>query len=150
VLQAHLLQDGRAPETITLIIELRLYFVVMSMDAWRISFDGTYSSTRDIGLHCISKYPSVHRTSKQPMEHGLGVPLGLEGRKVAVTDSPYAKTKEQSDGILVLEARDLNHAIQLISQHPEVKCRPLEICPAAHLNEIIKESKRRRGKDIAR
>jgi hypothetical protein len=41
--------------------------------------------------------------------------------KVAVTDGPYAETKEQLGGILVLEALDLNHAIQLISQHPAVK-----------------------------
>jgi hypothetical protein len=34
--------------------------------------------------------------------------------KVAVTDGPYAETKEQLGGILVHEARDLNHAIQLI------------------------------------
>src|SRR5271170_4525078 len=32
--------------------------------------------------------------------------------KVAVTDGPYVETKEQLGGILVLEARDLNHAIQ--------------------------------------
>jgi hypothetical protein len=28
------------------------------------------------------------------------------------------KPKEQLGGILILEARDLNHAIQLLSQHP--------------------------------
>src|SRR3979409_478746 len=33
----------------------------------------------------------------------------------------YVETKEQLGGILVLEARDLNHAIQLMSQHPAVK-----------------------------
>jgi hypothetical protein len=38
--------------------------------------------------------------------------------KVSVTDGPYAETKEQLGGILVLEANDLNHAIQLMSQHP--------------------------------
>src|SRR5262245_32385582 len=32
--------------------------------------------------------------------------------KVSITDGPYAETKEQLGGILVLEARDLNHAIQ--------------------------------------
>ena len=72
--------------------------------------------------------------------------------KVAVTDGPYAETKEQLGGILVLEARDLNHAIQLISQNPGVKlkCGLIEIRPAADLNEMIKESEQRRRKDIAR
>jgi hypothetical protein len=64
--------------------------------------------------------------------------------KVAVTDGPYAETKEQLGGILVLEARDLNHAIQLISQHPGVKMGPFEIRPTADLNEMMKESEQRR------
>jgi hypothetical protein len=70
--------------------------------------------------------------------------------KVAVTDGPYAETKEQLGGILVLEARDLNHAIQLISQHPGVKCGPFEIRPAADLNDMIKESEQRRRRDTPR
>ena len=57
--------------------------------------------------------------------------------KVALTDGPYAETKEQLGGILVLEARDLNHAIQLISQHPGVKYGPFETRPAADLGEMI-------------
>jgi hypothetical protein len=37
--------------------------------------------------------------------------------EVATTDGPYAKTKEQLGGIIVLEARDMNHAVQLMTQH---------------------------------
>jgi hypothetical protein len=65
--------------------------------------------------------------------------------KVLVTDGPYAETKEQIGGILVLEARDLNHAIQLISKHPGVKAGPFEIRPAADLTEMIRDSEQRRG-----
>jgi hypothetical protein len=73
-----------------------------------------------------------------------------KNEKVAVTDGPYTETKEQLGGILVLEARDLNHAIQLISQHPAVKYgTPFEIRPAADMNEIIKESEQRRRKNVA-
>jgi hypothetical protein len=71
--------------------------------------------------------------------------------KVAVTDGPYAETKEQLGGILVLEARDLNHAIQLMSQHPGVKYGSLfEIRPVADLDEMMKESEQRRRTAIAR
>ena len=72
--------------------------------------------------------------------------------KVAVTDGPYAETKEQLGGILVLEARDLNHAIQLISQNPGVKlkCGLIEIRPAADLNEMMKASEQRRRQNTAR
>ena len=41
--------------------------------------------------------------------------------KVSITDGPYAETKEQLGGILVLESKDLNHAIQLMLKHPGVK-----------------------------
>jgi hypothetical protein len=71
---------------------------------------------------------------------------------VAVTDGPYAETKEQLGGIQVLEARDLNHAIQLISQCPGVKlkCGTIEIRPAADIKEMILESERRQGKRTGR
>ena len=64
--------------------------------------------------------------------------------KVSVTDGPYAETKEQLGGILVLEAHDLNHAIQLMSHHPGIKAGPFEIRPAEDLTEMIRESERRR------
>jgi hypothetical protein len=71
--------------------------------------------------------------------------LRWQNGKVSITDGPYAETKEQLGGILLLEATDLNHAIQLMSKHPGVKVGPFEIRPAADLNEIIRESESRRG-----
>lgn len=65
--------------------------------------------------------------------------------KVCITDGPYAETKEQIGGILILEARDLNHAIQLMSKHPGVKAGPFEIRPAADLTGMIHESEQRRA-----
>lgn len=73
--------------------------------------------------------------------------LRWENGKVSITDGPYAETKEQIGGILILEARDLNHAIQLMSKHPGVKAGPFEIRPAADLNEMIHESEERRAGD---
>jgi hypothetical protein len=77
---------------------------------------------------------------------GSAVTLRFRGGKVAVTDGPYAETKEQIGGILILEARDLNHAIQLMSKHPGVQAGPFEIRPAADLTEMIRDSERRRSK----
>lgn len=67
--------------------------------------------------------------------------------RVATTDGPYAETKEQLGGILILEARDMNHAAQLMSQHPAVASGSIfEIRPAADLSELIAASEmRRRG-----
>jgi len=71
--------------------------------------------------------------------------------KVATTDGPYAETKEQLGGILVLEARDINHAVQLMAQHPAMTYGNIfEIRPAGDMNEIIKQSEQRRRKDTAR
>jgi hypothetical protein len=71
--------------------------------------------------------------------------LRFQNGKVSITDAPFAETKEQLGGILVLEANDLNHAIQLMSKHPGVKAGPFEIRPAADLSEMIRESERRRS-----
>jgi hypothetical protein len=71
--------------------------------------------------------------------------LRWKNGKVAVTDGPYAETKEQIGGILMLEARDLNHAIQLMSKHPGVKAGPFEIRPAADLTGMVRESEQRRA-----
>lgn len=85
----------------------------------------------------------------QPSETALTV--YWKNGKVATTDGPYAETKEQPGGILVLEARDMNHAIQLMSQHPAVKYGSLfEIRPTFDMSEMIQESEQRRRKPIAR
>jgi hypothetical protein len=73
------------------------------------------------------------------------VTLRWQNGKVGITDGPYAETREQLGGILVLEARDLNHAIQLMSSHPGVKAGPFEIRPAADLSAMVQESERRRA-----
>lgn len=64
--------------------------------------------------------------------------------RVMVTDGPFAETKEQIGGILLLEARDLNHAVELISQHPGAQFGPWEIRPAADLSEMVRASEARR------
>jgi hypothetical protein len=81
--------------------------------------------------------------------HGEGLQaattLRYQNGKVAVTDGPYAETKELLGGLLIIEARDLNHAIQIISDHPGVKVGRWEIRPAQDLQPIIAESRKRRA-----
>ena len=69
----------------------------------------------------------------------------VDGR-VVVTDGPFAETKEVLGGIMILEARDLDHAVELISNHPGAKFGPWEIRPAADLSEMVRQSEVRRGK----
>jgi hypothetical protein len=80
------------------------------------------------------------------MPPGMAVTLRDRNGKVSATDGPYAETKEQIGGILILEARDIRHAVELMSKHPGVQMGPFEIRPAADLAPMIAESERRRGK----
>ncbi len=73
-----------------------------------------------------------------------GATLWWRDGEVVVVDGPYAETKEQLGGILILEADNLKHAIQLMSKHPGVKAGPFEIRPAADLGGMIEESEKRR------
>jgi hypothetical protein len=68
--------------------------------------------------------------------------------QVSVTDEPYAETKEVLGGFLVLEATDLNHAIQLMSKHPGVKAGPFEIRAVEDMSDAMAESARRRAKSV--
>ncbi len=71
--------------------------------------------------------------------------------KVATTDGPYAETKEQLGGIGIFEARDMNHAVQLIAQHPSLKYGSIwEIRPVGDMSEIMKASEQRRRQNAAR
>ena len=86
----------------------------------------------------------VSETALQPAE--TAVTLYWKDGKVATTDGPYAETKEQLGGLQILEARDLNHVIQLVSQLPGFKhgLGPIEIRPLADLNQLQTESRHRR------
>jgi hypothetical protein len=61
---------------------------------------------------------------------GTAKTLRCKNAKVVVTDGPFAETKEQLGGICVLEARDIDHAVKLMSQDPCLLCGgPFEIRP---------------------
>ena len=63
--------------------------------------------------------------------------------KAFVTDGPFAETKEQLGGLLVLDAKDLNEAIQLMAKHPglrhggpfEIRALDEELTDRANRNE---------------
>ena len=65
--------------------------------------------------------------------------------KVVVTDGPYAETREVIGGILILEARDINHAVELMSKHPGTKAGPFEIRGVEDMSEMVRQSAERRA-----
>ena len=62
---------------------------------------------------------------------GEGIDLCcVQGQIVVTDDSSEAHKKQYLDGLMFLEARDLNHAIILISNHPGMKTGWFKIHPA--------------------
>jgi len=47
--------------------------------------------------------------------------LRAKGDKVVVTDGPFAETKEQLGGVVMLGLTDMNHAVELLSNHPALR-----------------------------
>ncbi|WP_102798159.1 YciI family protein [Bowmanella denitrificans] len=71
---------------------------------------------------------------------GQAVTLRKQNGRIKATDGPYAETKEVLGGILLLEARDMQHAIELMSAHPGVGVGPFEIRPAdEQINRLVAE-----------
>lgn len=49
--------------------------------------------------------------------------------KISTTDGPFAETKEQLGGFYMIEAKDLNDAIQVASRIPSAKVGSIEVRP---------------------
>jgi hypothetical protein len=71
--------------------------------------------------------------------------LRYQNGKIQKTQGPYAETKELLGGLLILEAQDMNQAVELISNHPGMKMGPWEIRPVEDMTPMIQESERRRA-----
>jgi hypothetical protein len=54
--------------------------------------------------------------------------------KVSTTDGPFAETKEQLGGFYLINARDLNDAIQVASKIPGTRMGSIEVRPIWELN----------------
>jgi hypothetical protein len=54
--------------------------------------------------------------------------------KVSTTDGPFAETKEQLGGYYLVEARDLNEAIQIASRIPSARIGSIEVRPVQEHN----------------
>ena len=51
------------------------------------------------------------------------------GGKLSTTDGPFAETKEQLGGYYLIEARDLNDALQVAAKIPSVRTGTIEVRP---------------------
>jgi hypothetical protein len=57
----------------------------------------------------------------------------LRNGKLSVTDGPFAETKEQIGGFILIEAKDLNEAIQLAAKIPVLRFGAVDVRPVKEL-----------------
>ena len=57
----------------------------------------------------------------------------LRNGKVSITDGPFAETNEQIGGFILIEAKDLNEAIQIASKIPVIRLGAIEVRPIMEL-----------------
>jgi hypothetical protein len=55
--------------------------------------------------------------------------------KMSTTDGPFAETKEQLGGYYLIDARDLNDAIQVASKIPSARLGSVEVRPIVEFNQ---------------
>ena len=70
------------------------------------------------------------------------VTLRFQNGNPVATDGPYAEAKEVIGGILILEARDMAEAVELMLKHPGVRFGPFEIRPVDEDFEAFMEQRR--------
>jgi hypothetical protein len=64
---------------------------------------------------------------------GSATTVRVRGGKVSVTDGPFAETKEQLGGFYLIEARDLNDALQVAAKVPSARTGCVEVRPVMEL-----------------
>ena len=60
--------------------------------------------------------------------------MRLRHGKLSITDGPFAETKEQLAGFYLVEARDLNEAIQIAGRIPPARTGSIEVRPVRELS----------------
>lgn len=62
--------------------------------------------------------------------------IRMRNGKLSTTDGPFAETKEQLGGFYLIEARDLNEAIQVAAKIPSVRIGSIEVRPVVDFGEM--------------
>lgn len=92
------------------------------------------TAIRDSG-HCIAS------EALQPV--ATATTLRVRNGRLAVTDGPFAETREQLAGFYMIEARDLNEAIQVASGIPPARVGSIELRPIRPIRETVAEAQSR-------
>lgn len=58
----------------------------------------------------------------------------MRNGKLSITDGPFAETKEQLAGVYLIDAKDLNEALQVAGGIPAARVGSVEVRPVRQLN----------------
>lgn len=77
---------------------------------------------------------SGHLLAAEPLHPvSTATTVRVRNGQVLLTDGPFAETKEQLAGFYLLEARDLNEALQLAAKIPPARVGSIEVRPVREL-----------------
>ncbi|BCA56906.1 hypothetical protein W02_40460 [Nitrospira sp. KM1] len=81
-------------------------------------------------VYCEALKKSGHLLGVEQLEPiQTATSVRIQNGKLSVTDGPFAETKEQVGGYFLIEARDVNEAIQVASKFPSVRFGTIEVRP---------------------
>ncbi|MBD8192682.1 YciI family protein [Pseudomonas fluorescens] len=88
---------------------------------------------------CLAYAQSVQASGRmlaaEPLESvSTATTVRMRNGKLSITDGPFAETKEQLAGFYLIEARDLNDAIQVAGGIPAARVGSVEVRPVRELN----------------
>jgi hypothetical protein len=63
--------------------------------------------------------------------------------KVSITDGPFAETKEQLTGFYLIEAKDLDEAVQIAAGIPPARVGSIEVRPIRPIRETVARAAKR-------
>ncbi|MGH7127661.1 MAG: YciI family protein [Planctomycetaceae bacterium] len=73
---------------------------------------------------------SAHLIAAEPLRSArTAITLRVRNGSLSTTDGPFAETKEQLGGIFLIEAADLNEAIQIAARWPSAQIGTIEVRP---------------------
>jgi len=80
--------------------------------------------------YCEALTKSGHLIAVEQLEPvQTAMTVQVRNGKLSTTDGPFAETKEQVGGFFLINARDLNEAIQVASKFPSVRFGSMEVRP---------------------
>jgi hypothetical protein len=93
--------------------------------------------------HCVAFDEEVRRSGQCVASEALqpvatATTVRVRNGKVSVTDGPFAETKECLAGFYMIEARDLNEAIQIASKIPPAQVGSVEVRPIRPIRETVR------------